>query len=131
MRHENWIRFCFKIVSKSKSENYKHVSVLVRSGRIIAIGYNRNDRRGALKFSFYDSIKDGWHSELDALYKFDPEEVKDAILYTVGINGKNGNIVFGCPCKQCQELLRLYKLKAVYYADRSGKPQKLILEGIN
>lgn len=111
-----------KIVTKSRSHTYKHVSILVKSGRILAIAYNRNDRPGRLRYAFYGNK--GWHSELNVLYKFKPEEVKDAILYTIGVNS-NGNLVLGCPCSQCQELIKLYKLRAVYYLNKAGEIKQL------
>jgi len=122
MRHEKWLKFCMKIVSRSRSHHYKHVSVLMKSGRILAIAWNRNDRPGRLRYAFYGDR--GWHSELNVLYKFKPEEIKDAVLYTIGVN-QNGNLVHSCPCPQCQQLIRLYKLRAVYYMNKSGQVEQL------
>jgi len=122
MRHERWLKFCMKIVTKSKSYHYKHVSILVKSGRILAIAYNRNDRPGKLRYAFYGNR--GWHSELAALSKFKPDEIKGATLYTLGIN-QNGNLIFGCPCLQCQTLIRQYNLKGVYYLNKNAEVKQL------
>jgi hypothetical protein len=94
----------------------------VKSGRILAIAWNRNDRPGKLRYSFYGDK--GWHSELSALSRFTPDEIKGATLYTIGIN-PNGNLVMSCPCKQCQMLISKYKLKNVYYLNKLGKVEKL------
>lgn len=122
MRHERWLKFCMKIVTRSRSHTYKHVSILVKSGRILAIAWNRNDRPGRLRYAFYENK--GWHSELSALSRFTPDEVKGATLYTIGVN-RNGNLVMGCPCPQCQELIRLYKLRGVFYLNKSGEVEEL------
>jgi len=127
MRHSDWISYCFKIVNKNKSKKSKHVSVLVKSGRVISVGFNRYDRYGFAKSPHYDPIRDTWHSELDAVYKYSASELRDAILYTVGVNGKNGHILHGCPCNSCRKLLKEYNLKGIYYADKSGKPCRLVL----
>lgn len=122
MRHEKWLKFCMKIVTKSRSHHYKHVSILVKSGRILAIAYNRNDRPGKLRYAFYGDR--GWHSELGVLSRFKPDEIKGATLYTIGVN-YNGNLVYSCPCEQCKQLISLYKLKSVYYLNKSGKVEQL------
>jgi len=122
MRHQRWLKFCMKQVTRSHSHHYKHVSILVKSGRILAIAWNRNDRPGRLRYAFYGDK--GWHSELNVLSKFTPNEVKGSILYTIGVN-RNGNLVHSCPCSQCQELIHLYKLKAVFYLNKMGEVQQL------
>lgn len=122
MRHERWLRFCMKIVTKSHSHTYKHVSVLVKSNRVIAIAWNRNDRPGRLRYAFYGDR--GWHSELNVLYRFKPKEIKDATLYTIGVN-RNGRLVMSCPCKYCQQLIKIYKLRGVFYLNKSGEVEQL------
>jgi hypothetical protein len=112
-----------KIVNRSPSNTYKHVSLLVRGGSLLAYAYNRNDRPGKLEYKLYG--KKGWHSELNVLYRFSPAEVKNATLYTMGVT-PGGRLTKGCPCSICQELIKQYCLKAVYYFDREMCVKKLI-----
>jgi hypothetical protein len=126
MRHERWLSVCLRIVNRSPSTTYKHVSLLVRGGSLLAYAYNRNDRPGKLTYNPYD-LK-GWHSELSVLYKFSPADVKGATLYTVGIT-PGGNLTESCPCPICQDLIRQYCLKAVYYFDRDMGVRQLQIAG--
>lgn len=97
---------------------------MVRGGSIIGVGINNNERKGKTKYEFYE--KRAFHAELDVLSKFKPEEIKGTILYVAGIN-KNNKIILSCPCIHCQKLIKLYNLKAVYYCNEYGQPEKLVI----
>lgn len=121
MRHQKWIDYCFKIVEKSKSPHYKHVSVLIKNNRILGVGFNK-PTPGYIKNRLYSNRH--IHAELDLLNKINENNIHNAILYTVGIS-KAGNVVHACPCPLCQQLIREYNLKAVYYANKQGEPERL------
>lgn len=84
----------------------------MRGGKVISIGINKN-KAGCLEDSCY-GLK-GWHAELDCLHKLDPETVKGAILYVAGWS-KGGNVVVSKPCRYCQQYLKKFNLKAIYYS---------------
>jgi len=111
-RHEKWIRFCLKQAMKSPVNHYRHSAALVKGGKLISVGYNRN-KAGCLGDPCYKYK--GWHSELDALINVDPDLIDGAILY-VGGWSKGKRIVKSKPCPFCQEFLSKYKLKAIYYS---------------
>jgi deoxycytidylate deaminase len=122
MRHQKYINLCIKLAQKSLFYRYKHCSILTKSGKIIAIGFNKN-KSGASKNDLYERRK--IHAELDVLSKFSLEETKGMILYVGGI--RNGEILNSCPCETCQKLIKDYNLKAVYYSNLFGEPEKLVI----
>lgn len=122
MRHENYIKLCLKLAQKSSFYKYKHSALLVKGGSVIATGLNKN-KIGEAKNPLYKRKK--IHAELDLLSKFTPEEIRGAILYVAGI--RNGEILYSCPCSTCQSLIKNYNLKAVYYSNLAGEPERLYL----
>lgn len=84
---------------------------MIRGGKIIRIGLNKN-KSGCLGDPLYE-LK-GWHSELDVLHDLDTSLIKGSILYVAGIS-RGGNTITSCPCRWCQQYLKKFPLKAVYY----------------
>lgn len=111
-KDKRWIKTCLKIASRNKIKHYKHASILVKGGRIISIGVNKT-KAGCLGDPCYH-LK-GWHAELDCLHKVDPKDAKGAILY-VGGWSKGGRVIKSKPCPYCQQYLKKFDLKAVYYS---------------
>ena len=97
-----------KIESEDFSEKiqHRHVAVIAKAGRILAVGRNRNkthpesitlDENG-------DRILKSIHAELDAIY--------------VARLGRDGDPGMSCPCTMCQSLINKYGLKrAVFTTD--------------
>ncbi len=99
------------------------MEALVRGGRVIGTGINRNNKPGKLRYKFYG--KKAFHAELDVLSKFSVKKAKRATLYVAGIN-KNGKLINSCPCENCKKLISLYSLKAVYFCDEKGNVNILV-----
>jgi len=116
-RHLRWLLYCQKIVEKSNSHYYKHVAILVRHGSLFKVGFNKY-KSGYVKNKLY--VERGIHAELDLLCKIDPDDLKNAILYTMG-QTHAGKLVKGKPCPICQQLISQYPIKAIYYFDENMK----------
>jgi tRNA(Arg) A34 adenosine deaminase TadA len=102
-------------------DNYRHVSVLVKGGRLIGVGVNKN-KSGALIDPLYRDK--GVHSEAAILCQFNPEELKGATLYVVGVS-PGGFIANSKPCPLCMKFIKKYhSLKSVFYCDR-GEVKRL------
>lgn len=123
-RHKKWIRVCIKHALKSPVYRYKHGSLVIKGGKVISIGVNKN-KKGCLGHHCYDVHK-GWHSELDALHKLSPDNIRGSILYVGGIS-RSGNILNSKPCKYCQKYLQQFELKAIYYSTPSLEVEKLVV----
>ena len=111
-----------KIESEDFSEKiqHRHVAVIAKAGRILAVGRNRNkthpesitlDENG-------DRILKSIHAELDAIFKVkNKEQLKGATIYVARL-GRGGDPGMSCPCTMCQALINRYGLKrAVFTTD--------------
>ena len=111
-----------KIESEDFSEEIqqRHVAVIAKAGRILAVGRNRNkthpesitlDENG-------DRILKSIHAELDAIFKVkNKEQLKGATIYVARL-GRGGDPGMSCPCTMCQALINRYGLKrAVFTTD--------------
>lgn len=126
-RHERWLNLCLKLVNKIEPHpyQYRHVAVLVSSGRLLSIGRNKY-KSGYAKNSLY--YERGIHAELDLLCKIDTKKLKNCQIYTIGIT-PGGRLTESCPCPVCQKLIKQYSIKGVYYLDKEMKVRQLQLEG--
>jgi deoxycytidylate deaminase len=116
MRHKRWLKLCLKLTRKSKMSDYKHAAVLVKGGRVIAIGLNKR-KAGMLADKVYG--EKAWHSEADCLLSIHKEKIRGAYLYSAG-KTKTGKLVNSKPCPCCQEFIKKYRLKGVFYHDEYG-----------
>lgn len=113
-RHESHLRLALKKAKESPFGGYKHGAVLVSGGRVIAIGTNHS-KRGII----FDEIfgEKNFHAEIDVLSRFEPSEIRNAVLYVAGWS-EHGNVCNSRPCRLCEQVIRRYELKAVYYMDK-------------
>lgn len=116
MRHERWIRFALKKLQDHYEDGFRcrHVAVLVRGGRLLAVGYN-HAKRGKLFSNIFG--EKSYHAEIDALEGFRRDELKGATMYVVGMT-RQGRVLNSRPCPRCQIVLAGYPLKDVIYLDR-------------
>lgn len=117
MRHKRWINLCLKLTNKSRMPDYKHVSLLIKNGRVIAYGFNNKFRSGKLADPIFEFK--GWHSEVDCLLSVHKETIRGAYLYNAA-KTKSGRLANSKPCPCCQEFIRKYELKGVFYHDENG-----------
>lgn len=112
-----------------------HASVIwdTQNGRIITWGYNQvtfNDQYSEYKHKDGSTLKKRfWFStcaEKSALSKIKPygKKNKQFALLVIRIQ-RSGNIVFSKPCKSCQDQIKKYRLKTVFYSDENGNYQRL------
>jgi deoxycytidylate deaminase len=121
MRHQKWLKLALKKAKESPINPYKHCAVLVKGGRLLAFSTN-NHKPGITFDKLYINKK--LHAEAAVLSQFSPEEVKNATLYVAG-QKHTGFILNSKPCKCCQEILKRYPLKAIYYMEH-GKVKQLV-----
>jgi deoxycytidylate deaminase len=113
-----------KIESEDFSEKIqqRHVAVIAKAGRILAVGRNRNkthpesitlDENG-------DRILKSIHAELDAIFKVkNKDQLKGATIYIARL-GRNNEPGMSCPCKMCQGLISKYGLKKAVFTTEYG-----------
>jgi len=111
-----------RILNESYSTHiqHRHAAVIVKAGRVLAVGRNRNkthpdavgrDPDGEI---FTRTV----HAEMDALSRVkNKSNLKGATIY-VARKGRNQEAGMSCPCKMCQGLINKYGLKkAVFTTD--------------
>ena len=110
-----------RILSEEYSDHiqHRHAAIIVKSGRVLSIGRNRNKTHPESIFiEEGERIAKTIHAELDAISRVkNKEQLKGATIYVARL-GRNGHPGMSCPCKMCQELIDKYELKrAVFTTD--------------
>jgi deoxycytidylate deaminase len=116
-RHSRYIKLANKLAHKSDFYPYKMAAVVVRGGRVIGTGVNRQ-KQGVLKHPAY-ALK-AIHSELDAILGIDPDLLRGSTVYVSGVS-KGNNLIKSAPCESCQQLMREYGIRAVVYHEKTGE----------
>jgi len=90
----------------------KHGAVIVKGGRVIGVGINKNRNHPTIVSS--EHIKDhcSVHAEIDALRKV--KNVKGATIYVARIN-KRGEDRMSRPCNNCHNQIEKSGIRKVVY----------------
>lgn len=99
----------FKQSKFSTHHKHKIGGVIVKKSKIISKGYNKLKTHPASNHT-YKNI----HCELDCILKAPNHLLKDAELYLYR-NRKSDTIGNSRPCTFCEELVRKFGIKKVYY----------------
>lgn len=90
----------------------KHGSVIVKGGRVISTGMNKDRSHPRIVSS--EHIKDhcSVHAEIDAIKK--AKDVSGATIYVARVN-KNGVARDSRPCNRCYEVIKSNGIKKIVY----------------
>lgn len=80
--------------AKKSPKRFKHASLVIKGGAILAIGYN------------HDKV----HSEIAALEKLWPNKRKGVTVINIRIN-KHDKLVDSSPCERCRDYMRKWKIR--------------------
>ena len=103
----------------SKQIQHRHAAVIVKAGRVLSIGRNRNKTHPeSVLVEEGERITKTIHAELDAISRIkNKEQLRGATIYVARL-GRNGHPGMSCPCSMCQKLIDKYGLKrAVFTTD--------------
>lgn len=119
-----------KIIKKSKKltniipHNHQwHFSFLVKKNKILSFSWNMPRKTSPLSYKF-DPEYPYLHSEASLIKNFHPKWIDECIMVNTRI-GKKGKIRLSKPCKYCQEMIKYFKIKDVYYTTDEGSFEKL------
>lgn len=103
--------------AKKSAARRKHGAVVVKSGRVLGTGYNK-DRNSPLSVS-PEHIKThcSRHAELEAIRDAN-WNVKGAVLYVARVNN-SGADRNSKPCRLCQNVINETEIKKVIYTTES------------
>lgn len=131
MRHDEWLETAIGYCFKSLFPTYKMCAILVKSGRLVAVGINKPSPGSTKSTHFKD-----WHSlhaELDLLQqikRINPKHLRRAVMYVGGVKERSNNLLLSKPCESCQieikNHMREYGLKKVFYHDKDGSCKELV-----
>lgn len=117
-RHARFMGIAKKFAKRSTFPTARMASVLVRGGRILAIGTNK-ERSGSLKHNAY-TRNQAHHAELDSCYRVDPKLLKGAILYVAGFTRSGLDCWSSRPCSGCCAMLKSFGIRMAIFHDNSG-----------
>jgi hypothetical protein len=106
----------------NRDEPYKHWSFLIRYNKIFSVGINRSIEPPKF-FGYHAYIdctknKPKWHAELDAIYTCN-RKIADSIMVNVRLI-RTGEIRMSMPCKVCRNLLKISRIKKVFFTTEYG-----------
>ena len=112
-----------RILNESYSTHiqHRHAAVVVKGGRVLSMGRNRNKTHPeSVMRSDGERILKTIHAELDAISRVkNKEQLRGATIYVARL-GRNGYPGMSCPCKMCQELINRHGLKKAVFTTEYG-----------
>jgi deoxycytidylate deaminase len=96
-----------------------HGAVIVKGGRVLGTGYNRNKNHPAIVSPEHIKTNCSVHAEESAI-KDANYDVKGAILYVARTN-RHGEDRDSEPCPRCNVLIKQLGIKRVIYTTNSGR----------
>ncbi len=119
-----FFKFAYKNVLKHlKSEKLisYHCALIVKGGAILSVGFNKSKRNSHVKIHNYPHFC-GTHSELDACIKAisKTNSIDGCTAYVLRVLKDGKTIEMSKPCEYCEQVLRSYGIKKVYYTTYNG-----------
>lgn len=108
----HFIDLCMKLAQKSIVK-YQHGSIVVNSGKVIGLGYN--------KLYPKTGVKSTCHAEVDALLSLQksPKYCKKSTIYVIRLSGKD-KLGDSKPCQNCLNRIKQYNISRVFYSTPNG-----------
>jgi len=100
------------MASKSEEKN-RHGAVVVKSGRVLGMGYNKIKNHPHVIMEGRHKFDCGPHAEVEAI-KDAGKHAKGATLFVARVN-KNGEDRLSKPCVNCQKYIEESEIKNVIY----------------
>lgn len=122
MRHDQWLKTAQRLAKQSKFWPYRMGCVIVRSGKVISTGVNKNTRAEGRdpRYTLGRSI----HAELAAVLS--TSNLKGCTAYVAGWS-KADNLICSKPCSLCEGTLKQAGIKEVYYQTKEGTTTCIVL----
>lgn len=99
-------------MASQSSCRMKHGSVIVKGGRVISTGYNKERNHPTIVSSEHIKTDCSVHAEIDALKK--ARDVSGATVYIARVN-RRGQARDSRPCKRCYNSLLSNGIKKIVY----------------
>lgn len=104
--------------TKSNAKNM-HGAVIVKGGRVLGTGYNRNRNHPTVVSPEHIKTKCSIHAEESAI-KDANYDVRGAVIYVARLS-KSGEDRDSKPCPRCFDLIKSHGIKRIIYTTNSGR----------
>lgn len=113
-RQRSFLNIAVKAAGSSEIGKWKHGAVVVKSGRVLSIGVNK--QRNAEMQTYAKDYETCFtvHAEIDALARVPKREQRGATIYVARVN-VNGEERLSRPCENCEEALVAAGIKNVIF----------------
>jgi deoxycytidylate deaminase len=101
-----------------------HVAFLIKSGKIVHCGWNKNRSHPQNLNHPYHDGRVGLHAELDVCLKSGKDYLGDYELIVIRVD-KNGIVCNSRPCSGCQSVVKQFGIKEVWYSTQLGTVEKM------
>lgn len=101
-----------------------HISFLVKSGKIIHIGWNKNRTHPINLNHPYHSGRVGLHAELDVCLKSGKDDLSDYEMIVIRVD-RNGKVCNSKPCNGCQSVIKQFGIRETWFSNNDGQLNKL------
>lgn len=100
-------------MAMTSNGSYKLGSCVIKSGRVMSLGFNKYWQSNALAREFFKF--ETVHAEMDSLVKMTREAIRGVTLYVARIR-KDGSYGNSKPCPRCQNALRTLGVRKIVYS---------------
>jgi deoxycytidylate deaminase len=104
-----------RYMSKKSLARQKHGAVVVKSGRVLGTGYNKDKNHPNQVSPEHIKTHCSRHAEVEAIRDAN-WNVKGAVLYVARLN-KQGKDRNSKPCKYCEAVIQSTQIKKVIYTE--------------
>lgn len=107
-KEKSFLDLAMKVAETSEVEN-QHGAVLVKNGRVLALGINKWRNKGLFMESYEPVLTT--HAEVDVLNRV--SDAEGTVLYIA--RSKDGKAMFSRPCWRCMETIAAAGVKRIIY----------------
>jgi len=104
-----------RYISKRSAARQRHGAVVVKSGRVLGMGYNKDRNHPTQVSPEHIKTHCSSHAEVEAI-KDANWNVKGAVLYVARVN-RQGMDRNSKPCKYCEAVIESTQIKKVIYTE--------------
>ena len=104
-----------KLIKEAEKSTIRcqHAAAIIKKGNILSIGFNYKKKNFKNQYSI--------HAEKSALLNCNKKNIKGAIMIVIRLNKINNKLMKSKPCLQCQNMLKKFNLKNIYYSTGNTK----------
>lgn len=118
------IAIAYALCPVNRELRCSHVSFLVKGGKILHIGWNKNKTHPLnLRHPYHDGTV-GLHAEMDVCIKSGLEDLSNFDLVVIRID-REGKITNSKPCSGCQSVIKQFGIRETWFSNSDGMMEKM------